>query len=175
MCQSETSWMGIKPNTVIYTTMIKAYSRTYKLDEALEIYEKMRHGSDEMKPNIITYNSIIDCCVRCGDMLKATEIFDHMSQHSLDSDDSKGVNPDLITFSTLIKGHCQAKNIEHALILHEKMLALGIKADEVLYNSLLDGCLKADETDMALKCFKNMKKLKIKASNVTYSILAKIY
>lgn len=74
--------MGIKPNTIIYTTMIKAYSRTFKLLQAIEIYEKMRLGSDDVKPNVITYNSIIDCCVRCGDMVKATEIFDHMSQQS---------------------------------------------------------------------------------------------
>ena len=54
------------------------------------------------------------------------------------------IQPDLITYSTLIKGHCRNKKIEKALILHEKMLQQGIKADEVLYNSLLDGCMKAD-------------------------------
>lgn len=102
------TWMGIKPNTIIYTTMIKAYSRTFKLPKAIEIYEKMRLGSDTMKPNVITYNSIIDCCVRCGDMRQATEIFEHMSQAS----GQGGVEADLITFSTLIKGHCQAKDIE---------------------------------------------------------------
>ena len=57
---------------------------------------------------------------------------------------NRGIKPDLITFSTLIKGHCRCKNIEQALILHEQMLQEGIKADEVLYNSLLDVCLKAN-------------------------------
>ena len=99
----------------------------------------------------------------------ATEIFTLMNESE------QGVLPDLITYSTLIKGHCRTKNIERALILHEQMLAKDIKADEVLYNSLLDGCLKAGEEKMALKCYQNMKKLKIKASNVTYSILSKIY
>ena len=85
------------------------------------------------------------------------------------------VLPDLITFSTLIKGYCRVKDIEKALELHNQMLERGIKADEVLYNSLLDGCLKANQDKMALKCYANMKKLRIKPSNVTYSILAKIY
>jgi len=72
--------IGITPNTVIYTTMIKAYSRTFQLDKALEIYNIMIGKFDGEKcqdcvPNIITYNSIIDCCVRCGEMMKATEIF----------------------------------------------------------------------------------------------------
>jgi len=75
--------IGIKPNTVIYTTMIKAYSRTHKLNKALEIYDIMIKKNDleecqDSIPNIITYNSIIDCCVRCGDMTKATEIFEYM-------------------------------------------------------------------------------------------------
>lgn len=94
--------------------MIKAYSRTFKLSQAELIYQKMRNGTSESKPNVITYNSMIDCCVRCEDMLKATELFDQMAQGD--------VSPDLITYSTLIKGHCQTKNIEKALILHEKML-----------------------------------------------------
>ena len=130
-----------------------------------------------MTPNIITYNSLIDCCVRCGDMYVATQIFRDMKIDKTEANGEKemGTAPDLIAFSTLIKGHCRCKDIEQALVLHEQMLELGIKADEVLYNSLLDGCLKADQTEMALKCFSNMKKLKIKPSNVTYSILAKIY
>jgi len=74
------SSIGINPNTVIYTTMIKAYSRTFQLDKALEIYDIMIGKFDREKcrdcvPNIITFNSIIDCCVRCGEMMKATQIF----------------------------------------------------------------------------------------------------
>lgn len=195
----EGGWMGIKGNTIIFTTMIKAYSQTYQLTKALKIYEIMINGPASMQPNIISYNSLIDCCVRCGDMITATKIFEQMKHktqekcciidpnagQALDEAESQTIKnkrvaqdetrPDLITYSTLIKGHCREKQIEKALILHEEMLQQGIKADEVLYNSLLDGCLKSDETELALKCFRNMKKLKIKPSNVTFSILAKIY
>lgn len=83
--------------------------------------------------------------------------------------------PDLITYSTLIKGYCKEKNIERALIMLDEMENSGIKADEVLYNSLLDGCCKSNEIDMALKVYHNMRTLRIKPSNVTFSILVKIY
>ena len=33
--------VGIKPNTIIYTTMIKAYSRTFNLARATQIYDIM--------------------------------------------------------------------------------------------------------------------------------------
>ena len=111
---------SIAPNTVIYTTMIKAYSRTFNIQKALEIYYIMisPEGQEKIEPNIITFNSIIDCCVRCGEIDQATQIFEYMRNKStanpFDSyyGVSRGIKPDLITFSTLIKGHCRCKNIE---------------------------------------------------------------
>lgn len=130
---------------------------------------------DEMKenpsvaPNTITYNSLIDICVRCFDMPKAKRLFGWM----LSGDAT--AKPDLITYSTIIKGFCKDKNIEEALEALQTMERTGIKADEVLFNSLLDGCCKANELDLAFKVFENMQSLQIKPSNVTYSILVKIY
>ena len=85
------------------------------------------------------------------------------------------VRPDLITYSTMIKGYCKEKNIEQALEMLNTMLKQNIKADEVLYNSLLDGCCKANQLDFAFKVYANMRAANIAASNVTYSILIKIY
>jgi pentatricopeptide repeat protein len=53
--------------------------------------------------------------------------------------------PDLITFSTMIKGYCKGRQIEKALSLLQDMEKAQIKPDEVLYNSLLDGCCKSDQ------------------------------
>jgi pentatricopeptide repeat protein len=67
--------------------MIKAYSRTFNLERASQIYEIMiqppKEGQPSCEPNIITFNSIIDCCVRCGDMVKATQIFEYMKVKSM--------------------------------------------------------------------------------------------
>lgn len=47
-------------NTIIYTTMIKGYSKAHRLDEALVLYNKMKL-SPNIEPNNITYNSLIEC------------------------------------------------------------------------------------------------------------------
>ena len=129
-------------------------------------------------PNNVTYNSLLDCCVRCFDMATATNIFEEMTgggcKKSKEVDDSK-IRPDLISYSTMIKGFCKEKNIEQAFYMLEVMDKQGIKADEVLYNSLLDGCCKANEVDMALKVYSNMRALGIRPSNVTFSILVKVH
>ncbi len=57
--------------------------------------------------------------------------------------------PDLITYSTLIKGFCKDKNIDDAFKILNEMKFNKIEADEVLFNSLLDGCFKANELDLA--------------------------
>lgn len=62
---------GAAMNTVIYTTMIKAYQKSYQLEKALHLYEQMltemEHNKD-VAPNIVTFNSLLDCCVRCFDV-----------------------------------------------------------------------------------------------------------
>lgn len=90
--------------------MIKAYSKTQNLQAALRIFHMMLNDQ-KSAPNIITFNSVIDCCVRCQEMKEAWSIFQQMSHNEIE--------PDLITFSTLIKGYCRVKNIEMALILHQ--------------------------------------------------------
>lgn len=45
-------------------------------------------------------------------MEQAKQIFQLMTERSR-------IQPDLITFSTLIKGYCRIKNIEMALVLHQ--------------------------------------------------------
>ena len=55
-------------------------------------------------------------------MEKASQIFGLMKSKSCENTVIK-IKPDLITFSTLIKGHCRVKNIQAALTLHETMLA----------------------------------------------------
>ena len=98
-------------------------------------------------------------------MAKALEVFQEMKANA-------SCQPDLITYSTLIKGFCRDRRIEEALKLFKEMEEnTGIVPDEVLYNSLLDGCCKANHLDLALKAYSNMKFLKIRPSNVTYSIL----
>eukprot|EP00347_Sterkiella_histriomuscorum_P013026 403366299 len=159
---------GVQLNTIIFTTLIKGFAKSFKLDQALEVYQIMKMD-DKIKPNNVTFNSLIDCCIRCNSIKKAMEIFEEMKQPI------SHTKPDLITYSTMIKGFCREKNIQQALIMLNDMEKNNIMADEVLYNSLLDGCCKANEIEMALKVYKNMEILKIKPSNVTYSILIKIY
>ena len=85
--------------------------------------------------------------------------------------------PDLITYSTVIKGFCRAKEMEKALDLYEFLQQpdKDFVLDEVIYNSILDGCVKTNNFEKAFEIQQEMKNHNIKLSNVTYSILVKLY
>ncbi len=72
-------------------------------------------SGDNIKPNNVTFNSLLDCCVRCNNIGKASQIFNEMKNSSTTNDFS--VKPDLISYSTMIKGFCREKNIEQALVM----------------------------------------------------------
>lgn len=64
----------------------------------------MMKQNEKTRPNLITYNCIIDACVKCGNWQAASDIFDEMIKES-------SITPDMITYSTLIKGYCKTKDI----------------------------------------------------------------
>ena len=65
---------GVPKNTIIYTTLIKGFSRARKLYKVLEIYEFMKQDCT-CQPNNMTFNSLIDSCIRCGSIDKAVKVF----------------------------------------------------------------------------------------------------
>ena len=97
-------------NTIIYTTLIKGFSKTQQLDRAVKLYEEMK-CDNKIKPNNVTFNSLIDCCVRCTNMENAQMIFEEMLAPESE------VKPDLITYSTMVKGYCKIRNIEQAFVI----------------------------------------------------------
>merc|ERR1719181_52636 len=83
--------------------------------------------------------------------------------------------PDLVTFSTIIKGYCNKGKLDIALQVVEDMRSEGkLTPDEVMYNSLLDGCAKEQRPNDALKLLDDMRKTGVAPSNYTLSMLVKL-
>lgn len=85
------------------------------------------------------------------------------------------VEPDIVTYSTIIKGFCHAGSLDKALeILKEMKSDAKFSPDEVMYNSLLDGCAREQRPDEALRLLDDMRKTGIPPSNYTLSMLVKL-
>merc|ERR1719330_264440 len=85
------------------------------------------------------------------------------------------VEPDIITYSTLIKGYCAEGDVDRAFhILEEMKRDNKFAPDEIMYNSILDGCARQHRVEDALRLLEEMKTSGIGPSNYTLSILVKL-
>lgn len=86
-----------------------------------------------------------------------------------------GIKPNLITYSTMLKGHCQAGDVQVAFAILEQMKRdTNLKPDEIMYNSLLDGCAQNGLVDEGQKVLREMEENGVRPSNFTLSIVVKL-
>ena len=166
---------GIEMNTILYTTLIKAYSKTKNLNKVIEILNIMIK-SNNAKPNIITYNIVIDCCIKCNNYNLAYNYYNYLiNNNNNNTNKDLEIKPDIVTFSTLIKGEIHNGCFGKAKILMNKMFEYDyIKPDCILLNTLLDGCEKCNSYDDALDIYNIFRKKNVPVNMMTYSLLLKI-
>lgn len=154
-------------NTVIYSTIVKGFTMSRQHDQVIAVFKEMKERG--IACNTVTYNTMLNGLARCGMMHEVPELLKGMR------DSDPPVQPDIITYSTIVKGYCIAGDVDRAFALLDEMKKLGnVKPDEVLYNSLLDGCAKQSRVEEALKLLEEMKQEGVVPSNYTLSILCKL-
>eukprot|EP00928_Gymnodinium_smaydae_P025389 TRINITY_DN2022_c2_g3_i1.p1 TRINITY_DN2022_c2_g3~~TRINITY_DN2022_c2_g3_i1.p1 ORF type:complete len:1064 (-),score=241.45 TRINITY_DN2022_c2_g3_i1:64-3255(-) len=152
-------------NTVIYSTVLKGFAFSKRIDKVFAIYKEMR--SNGVPCNTITYNTMLDACAKCSAMSRASSLLQDMKETA--------VTPDIITYSTIIKGYCLEGDVDRAFsILEEMKNDSKFEPDEIMYNSVLDGCAKQHRVEDALRLLDEMKAAGICPSNYTLSILVKL-
>lgn len=158
---------GQHRNTILYTTLIKGYGLAKELTKALVLFRNMQ--TEGVPRNTITYNSMIDACVKCGDLRMAEEILQQVTA----ADSVCG--PDIITYSTLVKGYCHVGNLDEAVRVAAMIKGRGIACDELVYNTLIDGCVKVNDVCAGVGLFAEMLDNGVRPSAITTSILMRLY
>jgi pentatricopeptide repeat protein len=94
-------------------------------------------------------------------------VLEDMKKHSVQSN--------LITYSTMIKGHSQSGNVQAAFAVLEKMRQeTSFKPDEIMYNSLLDACAQQSLSSEGLRLLEEMQNNGVQPSNYTLSVVVKL-
>jgi len=150
---------------VIYSTVLKGFAFAHRIDMVFAVYQKM--CSQNIPCNTITYNTMLDACAKCCTMHRASGLLEDMQKSS--------VEPDIITYSTIVKGYCLEGDVDKAFSVLEDMKGDDkFVADEIMYNSILDGCSKQHRVDDAMRLLEEMKATGVVPSNYTLSILVKL-
>ncbi|KAK3024535.1 hypothetical protein RJ639_043727 [Escallonia herrerae] len=142
---------GLRPNERTYTTIIDGFSQQGCMDEAYRVLDEMTRSG--FSPSIVTYNALINGYCVLGRMEDALTIIHDMMGNGwcqmlnkyLDEAFKvnremvmKGILPDVVTYSSLIKGLCEQKRLDEACDLFQAMLRKGLLPDECTYTTLIN-------------------------------------
>jgi len=152
-------------NTVTYSSLLKGFAN--QPIKMMKLYQEMR--ARKVECNTITYNTILNCFAQCRSMRRVPQILEDMRTATPPAE------PDMVTYSTLVKGFCASGDLDTALGLLEEMRKQGtFTADEMLYNTLLSGCAREQRISDALRIVNEMRNTGIAPSNYTLSMLVKL-
>eukprot|EP00270_Netrium_digitus_P010029 TRINITY_DN307_c0_g2_i1.p1 TRINITY_DN307_c0_g2~~TRINITY_DN307_c0_g2_i1.p1 ORF type:complete len:815 (+),score=290.51 TRINITY_DN307_c0_g2_i1:180-2447(+) len=142
-----------------------------------QVFDLLAYTRRECKPvSRISFNAAMAACVSCGDVDRAQELFDEMAA-------SGGVGVDGISYGTLLKGLGQARRLDDAFELLERMedgTAPGRpELTSVHLNLLINACAEAGDALRArgvLQRYRTLAGVGAAAPSVfTYNLLIKGY
>eukprot|EP00927_Polykrikos_kofoidii_P028312 TRINITY_DN24743_c0_g1_i1.p1 TRINITY_DN24743_c0_g1~~TRINITY_DN24743_c0_g1_i1.p1 ORF type:complete len:650 (-),score=95.80 TRINITY_DN24743_c0_g1_i1:44-1993(-) len=163
----ELMWQrGLSPSQVSYGILLDGWLNNNRADKAAEIFDVMTRQACPM--NTVLYTTLIKGFAREGKIDEAMRVYSQMT-----SDGS--VQPDLITFSILLKANCDVGRLRDGIELLGAMLKIGLRPDDVILNNLLAGCAKQSNIELARKLYRDMTSAGIRPSNATFSILIRLY
>ena len=155
---------GIKADSFTYSILIKGIKNMARPDfKIASKFFELYKNENEVK-DIIIFNSILDVFISFGNIEKADEIFEMIKKNP-------DLVPDQITFNTLIKGCCKAKDFDNSLKYFQLMKKHNLKPNRITYNSLMDLAVKIQKLPQALNLVVEMQKDNISPDGFTYSII----
>jgi len=185
-----------------YNLVMKAYAEVEAFEQIFKLYKQMRSRS--ILPSETTYTLVLQASLDAGDYLKAKQIFDDIRSSSLKANvvhytsymrgllnsgrldeasmlledmlKSPRTQPDLFTYSTLVKAYSDRGNVSAALRILKRMLSNGINPDAVVFNIVLTGCaVRPMEASLVLEVLDSLRREGLQPTAITLSVLIKAF
>ncbi|RZR84676.1 hypothetical protein BHM03_00011546 [Ensete ventricosum] len=131
---------AVRPDVCTFNTLIRGFCLNSMVDEAFRLFNEMpRHGC---APDVVTYNTLLDGLCRAGKVRIAHNLLNGMRTKSPD------LAPNVVSYTTLIRGYSSKLLPDEAVELFHEMVALGLKPNKITYNTLIQGLCVARRTDL---------------------------
>jgi pentatricopeptide repeat protein len=98
----------IKPTPPTIATMVKIYGKCNRVEDAAQLVRSM-YDRFSLLPSVVVYTCLMSCCTRNRRLDLAFEAFSNMVKAR--------VEPDQLTYTTLLKGCCQEKDWDRVVEL----------------------------------------------------------
>jgi len=152
----------------IYTLMIKAYGKVFKLEKSLKIHKEMRKKG--VTPSILSYSALLKCVMRCKKIEYIDRILEEMKVNNIQVDES--------IYFILINGYKNVRNYEKSLKYFDEALKNLSTVDTFLFNLALDcyvECYNIEKMEGLFSLMKDTTNNFPQPNIITYSLMLKGY
>lgn len=144
---------------LFFNQRIAACAQRKQLGRARDLYGQLQ--AEGLEPSGHTFGALVNCAVRAGDLRIAQGWLDEMA--------SRGLPPNVVASTTLLKGLCASGAIGEARELLERMaLPDGCGPNLRSVNTFLRGCVRTGEVALAAQYFRKMKRWGLTPDFPTY-------
>lgn len=157
--------MNFNMNSIVFTTILKGFIKNEELDNAIAFFNRVKKYT-HLNGMIITYNCALDIYVRKGDVDNCMKLFEELNSHFV---------PDIISYSTIIKGLCTANRRNEAFTYVKKMMEVDPTVDVSVVNLFLDSCANTTDFKLGIEAYQYVMMKNISPNEITFGIMIKIY
>jgi pentatricopeptide repeat protein len=157
---------SLKPNVILFTSLMHKYSRAGNNTRPLELLHRM----DDLGvvPNLVSLNILLKSVELSGNHLKAVEL---VRQFGV----KYNVFPDLVCYNIAIMACAKSNQWRIILDLISEMKKNGILPDVVTFNIAMRCCEKARQPETALMLLELMREYNVKPNVHSYSCAINAY
>ncbi|OAY62235.1 pentatricopeptide repeat-containing protein At3g61520, mitochondrial [Manihot esculenta] len=160
--------MDIEPNVITYGILINHLCKFRRVDEALEVFQRMNGGQEgdgvSVEPDIVIFNTLIDGLCKVGRQEEGLGLLERMKLQ-------RDCAPNTVTYNCLIDGFCKAGETESGLELFDEMTREGAVPNAVTVNTLVDGMCRNGRINSAVKFLDEMRMKGLKGDVRAYTSL----
>ncbi|XP_062013429.1 pentatricopeptide repeat-containing protein At4g21170 [Rosa rugosa] len=117
---------GLLPDLTSCSSLVGHYCSRRRIDSAMALHSKMEKLNGSL--DVTTYNVLLGGLFAARRVEEAVRVFDYMRIHNLMSSES---------FTIMIRGLCQVKELRKAMKIHDEMLKMGLKPPAATYKRLI--------------------------------------
>ncbi|KAL6290358.1 hypothetical protein ACE6H2_007868 [Prunus campanulata] len=161
--------MDIHPDVVTFGIVINSLCKSRRIDEALELFEKISGGREKSdgvstEPDVVIYNTLIDGLCKVGRQEEGLRLMEKMRLQN-------GCAPNTVTYNCLIDGFNKVGDIERGCELFHQMKEEGITPSVITLNTMVDCLCKHGRLNSAIDFLNEMQRDGVKGNAVTYTTL----
>lgn len=196
---------GYAPNTRTYTTLMKGYMNAGRVSDTVRMLEAMRRLDDKgSHPDHVSYTTVVSALVKVGYMDRAREVLAEMTRIGVPANlitynvllkgyckqlqidkarellkemvDDAGIQPDVVSYNTLIDGCILVDDSAGALSFFNEMRARGIAPTKISYTTLMKAFAYSGQPKLAHRVFREMDNdPRVKVDLIAWNMLVEGY